>query len=226
MIVDADLRGVTAKELIQRLRQAGRGQPIVVTGEHLGRASDRIELLLAGADVCLSLPADGRLLRVSIYNLLRRTADAADSYRGPDQARMRSPRRDPVNYTADPAYFLERVEQEADWAEDQKVPFQVVSIRPPSTSSMEMLVSASTILTRNCDVTFMGSKGLLLLLAEATTAEACLARLRHRWKNTVEPVVEVLPFEQQPGFVDLVRTFLARLDMPAQPETPKERGVQ
>lgn len=208
IVVNQDLKGVTGKEVVRRLRSSGRKQPIVVIGERVGRTSDRIETMLAGADACFSLPVDSRLLRLSLSGLMSwPVRERVTQIEGGDA--FRSPQRDRVAYTSDSSYFLKRCEYEAEWASDLAVPFSIVSMRLPASASVDDLASTSAILTRGSDLILAAPRGLLVLLTEATSEEAFLGRFRCRWTGSYKPTVEVLRFERQQGFNGLVKSLIA-----------------
>jgi FixJ family two-component response regulator len=60
-VIDVHLSGITAMEVLDRLREAGVQLPtVVVTGRHLPGVTERA--LAAGASVCLRKPLDGETL--------------------------------------------------------------------------------------------------------------------------------------------------------------------
>jgi FixJ family two-component response regulator len=60
-VIDVHLSGITAMEVLNRLREAGIRLPtVVVTGRHLPGVTERA--LAAGASVCLRKPLDGETL--------------------------------------------------------------------------------------------------------------------------------------------------------------------
>lgn len=208
IVVDQDLRGVTGGEVIRRIRSAGRTQPIVAVGGRLARASDTVEAMLAGADACFGLPVDARVLRLTLASLLSWPA-RPQTWRPASLKAYSSPHRDPVGYTTDCDYFLRRCEYEAEWAAEMCVPFCVVTMRPPANAPVEDLASVAALLTRSSDLTLSGPCGLMILLTEAPSADGFLMRFGYRWTGGYKPVTEVLRFEGQANFLNLLRAHVA-----------------
>lgn len=210
IIINDELRGVSGREVIRRLRRSGCTQPIVAIGTRLARSSDRVDALAAGADSCFALPADGRLIRLSLHNLSNRAA-LPGPWNHPESDRFVSPPRDAVSFTHSAGYLMQRIEYEAEWAPQSGVRFCLVAMRPPSSAPLDELASTVAILSRNVDLSFTGSRGLVALLAEAPSETPFLARFQQRWKGGYQPAVEVLRYEPGPDFLGKAREFVERV---------------
>jgi KaiC/GvpD/RAD55 family RecA-like ATPase/CheY-like chemotaxis protein len=190
--------GIDGAMVCQRLRQNGVGLPVLLLSRPIRRTRDRVALMSSGADDVLEHPFDGRILKLKVQALLRRTL-------GSVTASAPAQRRDGTVFTDKPSYFQERLLAEASFSKDNGLRFGVAVLRlPPGTSStipMQELKDLAKSLIREYDLVLLGQLCVAVLLAETEEAgiRAFLRRFAEGWNRTPAPVVNFQSVDGQAG---------------------------
>ena len=212
IVIDRDGRDINGLDLCQTLRVKGLNLPIIVIGEHLRRARDRVEISAVGADACLQRPFDGRLLNLEIQNLLHRYDPKVNQIQGrlPDTKLLADLKREGPSRTEDTDYFFQRLEQEVSYSSEHDLSFSVLLITPEG-GRRELNECATTAesLIREYDVIFIAGRVVAVLLAEADQSGAA-AFLKGFCKLCKTELAHVTcsSYQQQSDFIQDIRQFL------------------
>jgi DNA-binding response OmpR family regulator/KaiC/GvpD/RAD55 family RecA-like ATPase len=213
VIIDKEGREIDGLEICRTLRDNGLSLPIIVVGEHLRRARDRLETNAVGADACLQRPIDGRLLRLEIQKLLNRYSDAnRGQAQLPDAKILADLKRSGISRTSDVDYFFQRVQREVLYCTENDLTFAVLLLRKgdnAQSAGMADCVSAAESLIREYDLILTGDDWVAVLLAEADEngAAAFLKGLQNVYSADINcPRCEC--FNQQSDFAGAIRRML------------------
>lgn len=210
VIIDREGLDINGLEICRKLRANGLNMPIIVIGEHLRRARDRVEIAAVGADACLQRPIDGRLLKLEIQNLLHRYDANANRLQGrvPDAKVLADLNRKGRTRTTDTEYFFQRVEQEITYSNENDLSFSVILLQLDliTASGLNDCANVAQSLIRECDLVLASDRSVAVLLAETgeAGASAFLKGFHHLYKAEL-PRVTCRFYEQQPDFVEGVK---------------------
>lgn len=198
VIIDADAPGIDGVTLCKRLRQNGLGMPVLLLSNPIRRNRDRVAIMASGADDLVERPFDSRILTLKVQALLRRTLGGSI-----DLLADATPKRDATVSTEDPAYFQQRVEQEAAIcrAHGLKAGVAVLRLTPGMASGVpgQQLRDLALSLIREYDVVLLGRHHVSVLLAETdeTGIRAFLRRFAEGWNRTPAPIVHFQTMDGQ-----------------------------
>lgn len=190
VIIDADAPGVDGVTLCKRLRQNGLAMPVLLISNPIRRNRDRVAIMASGADDLVERPFDSRILTLKVQALLRRTLGASF-----EVAAEATPHRDATVSTEDPAYFQQRVEDEARIcrAHGLKAGVAVLRLTPGLASGIpgQQLRDLALSLIREYDLVLLGRHHVAALLAETDEVgiRAFLRRFAEGWNRTPAPIV-------------------------------------
>ena len=221
VIIDKEGREIDGLEICRTLRGNGLSMPIIVVGEHLRRARDRLETNAVGADACLQRPIDGRLLRLEIQKLLNRYPVGNRPHAQlPDAKILADLKRSGISRTSDPDYFVQRVQREILYCTENDLTFSVLLLRRErdgQPADMADCIGAAESLIREYDLILTGDDGIAVLLAEADEngAAAFLKGLHNVYSADLR-CIRCECFSQQSDFAAEIRRMLLVDDSPAE----------
>jgi KaiC/GvpD/RAD55 family RecA-like ATPase/DNA-binding response OmpR family regulator len=212
IVIDSDSRDINGLDLCQTLRVNGLNMPIIVIGEHLRRARDRVEISAVGADACLQRPFDGRLLNLEIQSLLHRYDPKVNRMQGrlPDTKLLADLKREGPVRIEDPEYFFQRLEQEVSRSSENDLSFSVLLLRPDGgRRELNECATTAASLVREYDVIFTADRVVAVLLPEADQSGAA-AFLKNFFKLCKGELQHVAcrSYQQQSDFIEDIRQFL------------------
>lgn len=205
ILLSQQSRGITALELVEKLRRSDITVPVVLLGERLRRRSDRARTLEAGADLALDWPVDVRLLRLHVRQFLKRSAISMPGLRGTGAGFEVAPQpvRPTLVCTGSEDRFRERMRAEAAYARACNLPFVVAALYAPGGEDMpEELAAVCSLVSRHDDLTYCGETGVAVIMAEALEATPFLERFQQRWRSGPRPVVDCRHFDGSHTFAD------------------------
>jgi KaiC/GvpD/RAD55 family RecA-like ATPase/DNA-binding response OmpR family regulator len=210
VIIDKEGREINGMEVCRTLRANGLNMPIIIVGEHLRRARDRLEIKAVGADSSLQRPVDGRLLRLEIQNLLGRYDGPASRLqaRPPDAKILSDLKRSGVSRTNDADYFFQRVDREILYSTENDLTFCVLLLQKETEDNVEFdqCINAAESLIREYDVILTSGDTVAVLFAEADeSGAAAFLKSLHSMSPTGLRCTRCECFRQQSGFVDDIR---------------------
>jgi DNA-binding response OmpR family regulator/archaellum biogenesis ATPase FlaH len=189
LVFSHEMAGACGGAVTFKLRQSGYNIPIVVVGSRVRRITDKAKFLRAGADVFLDFPVDVPLLNLHVDNLLRRVGRLNESLH-PGAEAPQFPRRANVTCTMDLDFFCERAAEEYARPELQMASPMFTLRMPFGQPMVEELSSTALLTARGADVIYVGSRGVAVLLVDATGADAFLTRFRFSWAAEAPPRIE------------------------------------
>jgi DNA-binding response OmpR family regulator/archaellum biogenesis ATPase FlaH len=213
LILERDTGDLDGIEICRKLRQNRINLPILLISKETRRTRDKVDIMAAGADELLVKPIDGRILKLTVQNLLRRYEGVRDRYLAApiDSSVNAGLERDTTTTTTNLAYFFDRVRQEVVYSTDNALSFVVLamSLQPGSTDQNEMREVASKII-REYDLLYSDKERIAVLLAESDEkgASSYLRRFEEKWQHTPEPTVAFRCFARQPDFLQLARSLM------------------
>jgi CheY-like chemotaxis protein len=205
IVLALDSEGESGIELVCRFRQIGCNLPII--GICRARTTtDHVSALAAGADVCLTLPVDGRVLRLTISNSVCRAKSSK-------RLDLPEPRTAPVTVntqcTADLNVLHARLVREVLYSRERNSPFVLVTLRvPPDARLVNELAAQVGALLRPADILFVGERGVACVLADSPTAEPFLTTFWSCWQAEAMPQLNRLRFDRQERFLDAARDLI------------------
>ncbi|HLG96412.1 MAG TPA: ATPase domain-containing protein [Bryobacteraceae bacterium] len=225
VVLAMEMHGISAIDMTRKLRRSGVHAPILVTGTRMRRLGDRIRVLAAGADIALPRPFDIRTFKLHVRNLLLRSerlsARAAHLQSAFDVVSSSHGGRNLCTSEIDE--FNARLEAEVQHCRASDLPFAVLSFSSPEYA--QEAGGICSFVSRRDDLTFVGSSGAAVLLAEATGPDAFLTRFYQHWKLPEAFEIEYEMFDGSETFAARVSTdLLARLQIPAAVPKPAHHG--
>jgi hypothetical protein len=196
----------TTLNVCRALRRWSPGLPILISGDFARRVHDRLELLSAGADICLPEPLDGRLVKLELRRLLLRSLRESTVSLWPEET---WPTRTGENFTTEEEAFRERLDTEIVLHRNYALPCTVVCLRPQDPTLLPELARISRLILREYDTVYRSNDRVFAIVAEADDrgSDAFLSSLEQAWYFEW-PSTAVLLYQGSADFKDEVLALL------------------